>query len=76
MQIDKDIKGIIVTKIENPNTNSEIDDIIIEINREEIINVEDFKDYVIKFKEEGRSSVLLKVIRSGKSFWATIKYIQ
>ena len=71
----KNIKGVVVTGIISEEIPLIIGDIIIEINREKIINVNQFRDYVIKIKETGRSSILLRVIRDNKTIWITLKYL-
>ena len=72
----KNINGVVVTEIINEEIPLIIGDVIIEINREKINNVNQFRDYVSKIKQTGRSSVLLRVIRDRETIWVTLKYLQ
>ena len=65
-----------LTEIINEEIPLIIGDVIIEINREKINNVNQFRDYVSKIKQTGRSSVLLRVIRDRETIWVTLKYLQ
>ncbi len=67
--------GVKVTKIENENSNLEIDDVVLEVNRELIANIESFNKLVTKLEKTGRSSLLLKIIRNDEQLWVTIKFI-
>ena len=71
----KNIKGVVVTEVISEEIPLIVGDIIIEINREKIININQFRDYVLKTKETGRGSVLLRVIRDSKTIWVTLKYL-
>ena len=67
--------GVLVTKIENPDSNLIVGDIITEINRENISDLEGFSKLVNQIHKTGRSSLLLKIIREEQSLWITIKFI-
>ena len=71
----KNIKGVVVVETISEEIPLMIGDIIIEINREKIENINQFKDYVLNIKETGRSSVLLRIIRDSKTIWVTLKYL-
>tara|TARA_Y100001970_G_scaffold242577_1_gene307143 strand:- start:25186 stop:26574 length:1389 start_codon:yes stop_codon:yes gene_type:complete len=66
--------GVIVTKVEDTNSNLIVNDIILEINREEVLNTNSFKSLVESIKETGRTSLLLKVLRKDEMIWVTIKF--
>ena len=51
-----------------------IGDVISEVNRETISNINSFANLVDELKETGRSSLLLKVIRDEEQIWLTIKF--
>ena len=55
---------------------TKVGDIITEINREKIINSEQFLNSVLQIKEKGRNSILLRVIRDEKKIWVTLKYLK
>ncbi len=67
--------GVKVTKIENENSNLEIGDVISEVNRELITDIDSFNKLVTKLEKTGRSSLLLKIIRNDEQIWVTIKFI-
>ena len=67
-------KGVEVINIENENSNLLIGDVISEVNRETISNINSFANLVDELKETGRSSLLLKVIRDEEQIWLTIKF--
>ena len=69
---DKDIGVIVVSAEEGINLITE--DIILEINREEVLNVEYLIDLVREIKQTGRTSLLLKILRNSESKWVTIKF--
>jgi serine protease Do len=66
-------QGVKVTKVED-NSNLTIDDIIIEVNREIITSVENFLEIIKEIKITGRNSLLLKILRDGKSMWVTLTF--
>jgi len=66
--------GVKVTNLENQNSNLEIGDIILEVNRELIKDIKSFEKLVTKLKKTGRSSLLLKIIRNEEQLWITIKF--
>ena len=53
----------------------EENDIIVEVNREQIIDASQFKDKISEIKLTGRTSILLRVIRENKNIWVTLKYL-
>ena len=74
-KLEKKVRGVVVNEIISEEVPLIIGDVIIEINREKITNTNQFKDYVLKIKEIGRSSILLRVIRDSKTIWITLKYL-
>ncbi len=66
--------GIKVTEIENKDTNLEVGDIILEVNREIINDTVSFIEMVNKLEKTGRSSLLLKINRNEEQAWITIKF--
>ena len=75
LKLDKDVKGVIVSEILFEDVPLKKEDVIIEINREDFSDIFQFEDFVLKMKDTGRSSILLRVIRNGKSIWVTLKYL-
>ena len=73
--LDPAIKGVLVLDVDNQNTDLNINDVIVEVNRNKISNFEEFEKFVLEFKGTGRSSILLMVIRDKKTTWVTIKYL-
>lgn len=68
-------EGIVVVEaIEESNL--VIGDIIIEVNREKIIDTDSFSKLIKEIKKTGRNSLLLKIIRDEKSLWITIRFIK
>ena len=67
-------EGVSVLKYEG-EANLLKDDIIIEVNREKISDVNNFVAIVNNIFSTGRNSLLLKIIRDKKSLWVTIKFI-
>ena len=74
--MEENTTGVVVTEISNEEILTKVDDVIIEINREKIINSEQFLNSVLEIKEKGRSSILLRVIRDKKAIWVTLKYLK
>ena len=74
-KLDENIKGVFVIKIISDNTSLNAGDIITEVNRDKIDNIINFEEYILKIKETGRSSILLKVIRDNETIWVTLKYL-
>ena len=72
----KNNEGVLISKIDNIESNLLINDIIIEINREKISNPQEFKNLVEEIKKTGRTSLLLKIIRNEESLWVTIKFLE
>jgi serine protease Do len=73
----KDEKGVLVTKVETGSAAEQEGlregDLIREVNRERIDNVDQFKSSISKLKKE--ESVLLRVIREGRAFYVVLKPI-
>ena len=67
--------GVTVTKVENDEINLTIGDIILEVNREVVDSMKSFTSLVEKYKETGRSSLLLKIQRDEETSWVTIKFV-
>jgi len=68
-------EGVVVTKIES-DSNLLTGDIITEVNREVILNIDDFVGLVEQIQKTGRSSLLLKILRDTKSLWVTIQFVK
>ena len=68
-------EGVVVTKIES-DSNLLTGDIITEVNREVILNIDDFVGLVEQIQKTGRSSLLLKILRDKKSLWVTIQFVK
>ena len=68
-------KGVTVTKVDNEQIKLEIGDIILEVNREIVASINSFTSLVEKYKETGRSSLLLKIQKGKETSWVTIKFI-
>ncbi len=66
--------GIEVTNVENEDSNLLIGDIISEVNREKVDNINLFEEMVDKFEKSGRSSILLKIIRDEEQLWITVRF--
>ena len=66
--------GIVVTNVEDEDSNLLIGDIISEVNREKVDNINLFEEMVDKFEKSGRSSILLKIIRDEEQLWITIRF--
>ena len=47
----------------------------IEVNREIVKSIKSFSSLVEKYKETGRSSLLLKIQRGDETSWVTIKFV-
>ena len=67
--------GVIVTKVDNGEVKLESGDIILEVNREIVESIKSFSSLVEKYKETGRSSLLLKIQRGDETSWVTIKFV-
>lgn len=71
----KDEKGVLVTKVETGSAAEQEGlregDLIREVNRERVDNVDQFKGSIGKLKKE--ESVLLRVIREGRAFYVVLK---
>ena len=66
-------EGVSVVKLQE-ESNLLSGDIIKEVNRELVTTVDSFVELIKRFKKTGRNSILLKIIRSEKSLWITIKF--
>ena len=51
-------------------------DVIVEVNREIITNSLSFVELVNSIQLTGRNSLLLKILREGKSLWVTIQFVK
>ena len=71
----KDSKGVLVSKVDNEEINLDNGDIILEVNREIVDTMKSFISVVDKYKQTGRSSLLLKIQREEEISWITIKFI-
>ena len=67
-------KGVEVTNISDQDTNLQIGDIILEVNRELINDINSFKKIVTALEKTGRSSLLLKILRNEEQLWVTIRF--
>ena len=70
-----DKKGVVVLRVDI-NSNLKNGDIITEVNREIITNTKSFVDLVNSIELTGRNSLLLKILREGKSLWITIQFVK
>ena len=70
-----DSKGVLVSKVDNDDIRLQEGDIILEVNRELIDSSLSFISIIEKYKNTGRSSLLLKIQREGETSWITIKFI-
>ena len=68
-----DKNGVIVIETED-DSNLNPGDIIIEVNREPVTNIDNFLELVKNINKTGRNSLLLKIIRDEKSLWITINF--
>jgi len=68
-------EGVRIVKIEQ-ESDIVVGDVIIEVNREKIKNINQFLDIINKIHDTGRNSLLLKVKRKENTFWATIKFVE
>ena len=67
-------EGVQVTSLNNDESDLLINDVILEVNRELITDIETFDKLVTKLEKTGRSSLLLKIIRNEEQLWITIKF--
>ena len=67
-------EGIIVLDIDE-KSNLKKGDIITEVNRELINDLDGFSTLIENIKNTGRNSLLLKILRDGKSLWITIQFV-
>ena len=68
-------KGVVVSK-SDINSNLKEGDIITEVNREVITDTLSFINLVNSIELTGRNSLLLKILREGKSLWVTIQFVK
>ncbi len=66
--------GVKVTSIENKESNLETGDIILEVNRELVNDIDSFYNITTNIEKTGRSSLLLKILRNEEQLWVTIKF--
>ena len=67
--------GVIVMEVEK-KSNLKEGDVIVEVNREIITNSLSFVELVNSIQLTGRNSLLLKILREGKSLWVTIQFVK
>ena len=66
--------GVKVISIDDIDSSLQNGDIITEVNREVINNMNSFEELVNTLEKTGRSSLLLKIIRDDEQNWVTIKF--
>ena len=66
--------GVEVISIDNQESNLQIGDIILEVNRELVNDTNSFKKIVTALEKTGRSSLLLKILRDEEQLWVTIRF--
>ena len=66
--------GVKVISIDDIDSSLQNGDIITEVNREVINNMNSFAELVNSLEKTGRSSLLLKIIRDDEQNWVTIKF--
>ena len=66
--------GVKVISIDDVDSSLQNGDIITEVNREIINNMDSFEELVNSLETTGRSSLLLKIIREDEQNWVTIKF--
>ena len=66
--------GVKVISIDDVDSSLQNGDIITEVNREIINNMNSFEELVNSLEKTGRSSLLLKIIRDDEQNWVTIKF--
>ena len=66
--------GVEVIKIKNESSNLEVGDIILEVNRELVNDINSFNKLVAQLEKTGRTSLLLKILRNDEQLWVTIKF--
>ena len=66
--------GVKVVSIDDVDSSLQNGDIITEVNRETIKNMNSFEQLVKSLEKTGRSSLLLKIIRDNEQNWVTIKF--
>ena len=67
--------GVVVKKVSVPDSKLFEGDIIVEINREKILNPIQLDNLLKNIKKTGRTSLLLKIIRDQESLWITKKFL-
>ena len=72
--IEDNNSGVKVISIDDVDSSLKNGDIIIEVNREIINNMNSFEELVNSLEKTGRSSLLLKIIRDDEQNWVTIKF--
>ena len=65
----------LVSRVDNDEIKLNNGDIILEVNREIVVSIDSFTSLVEKYKETGRSSLLLKIQRGEETSWVTIKFV-
>ena len=68
--------GVKVISIDDIDSSLQNGDIITEVNREIIFDSSAFVKLVNSIELTGRNSLLLKILREGKSLWVTIQFVK
>jgi serine protease Do len=71
----QDNKSVVVSKV-GTDSNLKEGDIITEVNRDLVTDTSSFIDLVNSIELTGRNSLLLKILREGKSLWVTIQFVR
>ena len=74
ISISNNDQGVEVTEISDQDTNLQLGDIILEVNREPVSDTGSFKKVVTALEKTGRSSLLLKILRDEEQLWVTIRF--
>ena len=67
--------GVEIVELSNENSNLEIGDIIKEVNRDKINDINSFKEQLTKLKNSGRSTLLLSILRDEKLIFISVKLV-
>ncbi len=68
------LNGVEVISIKDSESNLKLGDLITEVNREVIEDIDSFNKLVTELEKTGRSSLLLKILREDEQLWVTIKF--
>ncbi len=66
-------EGVEITEIIQSNSNLEIGDVIKEVNRDTVLNIDQFKKLLKKLKDSGRSTLLLSILRNEELIFISVK---